>query len=271
MTLKYYRPSTPSMRFYSVIDKQYLFKGSSIKALTYGLRQKGGRNNLGRITVHHQGGGNKKLYRKIDFKRDLLNVQGVITRIEYDPNRTSFIALVVYKNGTVSYITAANKLKVGDLIISSPNAENKIGNNLTLKNITVGSIIHNLEQFPGSGSVFSRSAGSQAQLISKLDNGYGLVKLNSGERRVLSLLCRATIGQVSNIYNKHINYGKAGKSRWLGILPTVRGVVKNPVDHPHGGRTRGGRPSCTPWGIPTKGYKTRRNKRTNKYIVQRIN
>jgi large subunit ribosomal protein L2 len=194
-----------------------------------------------------------------------------VLRIEYDPNRTAFIALLGYKTGVLSYIIAPENLKVGDLLISGLNTENRLGNFTQILNIPIGAIIHNLELYPGNGSILCRSAGTKAQIISKLENGYSLIKLNSGEQRKFSLFCRASLGQVSNIENKHINYGKAGKSRWLGILPTVRGVAKNPVDHPHGGRTKGGRPSVTPWGRPTKGYKTRRNKRTTKFIVQRIN
>lgn len=271
MALKQYNPITPSLRELIQVDKSSLWKGNPVKSLTEGLNKTGGRNNNGRITSRHIGGGHKKLYRIIDFKRNKNDVYGQVERIEYDPNRTAFIALVKYVDNQNSYILAPQKLNIGDKIISSENADIKIGNCLPLKNIPIGTTIHNIEMKPGKGGQIARSAGSSADLVGK-DSGYAQIKLRSGELRTVPLECKATIGVVSNPDQKNINLGKAGRTRWLGRRPVVRGVAMNPVDHPHGGgegKTSGGRHPVTPWGKPTKGKKTRRNKRTSKNIIKR--
>ncbi|NRB10489.1 MAG: 50S ribosomal protein L2 [Rickettsiaceae bacterium] len=271
MSLKQYNPVTPSQRGLVQVDKSKLWKKSPYKALTVGLSKSGGRNNLGRITSRHRGGGHKRRYRIIDFKRNKLDVAATVERIEYDPNRTAYIALIKYNDGEYSYILAPNNLKVGSKIISSYEADIKIGNVLPLKNIPVGTTIHNVEMKPGKGGQIARSAGTSADLVGK-DAGYAQIKLTSGEVRLVPLECKATIGVISNPDKKNTTVGKAGRSRWNNRRPTVRGVAMNPIDHPHGGgegKTSGGRHPVTPWGKPTKGKKTRRNKLTSKFIIKR--
>jgi large subunit ribosomal protein L2 len=272
MALKNYKAITPSLRQLITIDKSELWKGSPLKILTTKVGEDSGRNNMGHITVRHKSGGHKKSFRVIDFKRDKIDLEAKVERIEYDPNRTAFIALIKYSDGIFSYILAPHKLSVGDKIMSSKTLiDIKIGNSMPLSVIPIGSIIHNIELKPGAGGAISRSAGTYAQLVGKND-GYALVKIQSGEIRMFLLNCMATIGSVSNLDNKNISIGKAGRSRWLGIRPTVRGVVMNPVDHPHGGgegKTSGGRHPVSPTGKSAKGKKTRtRNKPSNRFIVK---
>lgn len=271
MALKKFNPVTPSLRELIQVDRSDLWKGKPHKSLVKGLTKTGGRNNFGRITSWHKGGGHKRLYRLIDFKRNKLDMVATVERIEYDPNRTAFIALIRFEDNECSYILAPQKLNVGDKIISSSNADIKVGNSLPLKNIPVGTAVHNVEMKPGKGGQIARSAGTSVDLVGK-DNGYAQIKLRSGELRIVPLECRATIGVISNPDQKNINLGKAGRNRWLGRRPVVRGVAMNPVDHPHGGgegKTSGGRHPVTPWGLPTKGKKTRKNKRTTRFIVKR--
>jgi large subunit ribosomal protein L2 len=272
MALKSFNPITPSLRELVQVDKSALWKGRPHKPLTEGIHKSGGRNNQGRTTMWHRGGGHKRLYRTIDFKRNKFDVHAIVERLEYDPNRTAFIALVKYEDdNSHSYIIAPQKLSVGDKIISSESADIKVGNCLSLKSIPVGTVVHNVEMKPGKGGQLARSAGSSVQLAGK-DSGYAQIKLRSGELRLVPLECLATIGAVSNQDHQNVNYGKAGRMRWLGRRPVVRGVAMNPVDHPHGGgegKTSGGRHPVTPWGKSTKGKKTRRNKSTSKYIIKR--
>lgn len=271
MALKKYNPSTPSQRGLVRIDKIGLWKGRPHKSLVKGLTKTGGRNNLGSITSRHRGGGHKRLYRVIDFKRSKLDLQATVERIEYDPNRTSHIALIKYEDGVYSYILAPDKLNVGNVIVSGLNADIKVGNALPLRSIPVGSVIHNIEMKPGKGGQIARSAGLSASLVGK-DSGYAQIKLSSGEVRLISLDCFATIGSLSNSDKKNTNLGKAGRNRWLGKRPSVRGVAMNPIDHPHGGgegKTSGGRHPVTPWGKSTKGKKTRKNKLTSKFILKK--
>ena len=267
MSLKYYKPITPGQRHKITIDfkKDKVWRGSSLKNLLLKKKKTGGRNNKGQISSYHRGGGYKHLIRNVDLKRNLKDVSGIIKRIEYDPNRTSYIMLVVYENGKINYILASDGFKVGDKIISSdnPNTDIQIGNSLPLKNIPIGTIIHNIELYPKKGGQIARSAGTYAKLI-KRDKKYSLVRLISGKHLNILNSCFATIGVLSNSNLKNKNNGKAGYSRWIGIKPTVRGVAMNPVDHPHGGgegKTSGGRCSVTPWGLPTKGFKTKRKKK----------
>jgi large subunit ribosomal protein L2 len=272
MALKNFKPVTSTLRQYVAIDRSELWKGSPLKILTKKNTEKSGRNNFGHITVRHKSAGHKKSFRIIDFKRDKFDLEAKVERIEYDPNRTSFIALVKYSDGIYSYILAPHKLSIGDVIMSSKKLiDVKIGNAMPLSVIPIGSIIHNIEIKPSCGGVISRSAGNYSQLVGK-DGGYALVKMQSGEIRLFSLECMATIGTVSNLDNKNTTIGKAGRSRWLGIRPTVRGVAMNPVDHPHGGgegKTSGGRHPVSPTGKPTKGKITRkRSKNTNRFIVK---
>lgn len=270
MVLKSYKPVTGGTRQLVLVDKSSLWKGKPEKSLLAKLSCTGGRNNLGRTTAWKQGGGHKKRYREIDFLRSKTDIKALVQRIEYDPNRTAFIALIKYDDGVLSYIIAPQKLCVGDEIISSEQADIKIGNTLPLKNIPVGTILHNVELKLGKGAQLARSAGSYVQLVGK-DINYALIKLRSGEVRKVSSFCKATIGAVSNPNNQNVKFGKAGRKRWLGVRPTVRGVAMNPVDHPHGGgegKTSGGRHPVTPWGKPTKGKRTRQNKLTVKYIVR---
>lgn len=271
MALKYFKPTTPGQRQLVIVDRSELWKGKPEKSLTVGLRKKGGRNNFGRITTRHQGGGHKQRYRLIDFKRQKQDVSAIVERIEYDPNRTAFIALIKYTDGVVSYILAPHKLKVGDTVVAGKEADIKPGNALPLENIPVGTLIHNVEMKPGKGGQLARSAGTYVQLVGR-DSGYAQLKLSSGELRIVRAECMASIGAVSNPDKKNVSAGKAGRSRWLGIRPTVRGVAMNPVDHPHGGgegKTSGGRHPVTPWGKSTKGKKTRKNVATSKYIIRR--
>ncbi|HLD76731.1 MAG TPA: 50S ribosomal protein L2 [Rickettsiales bacterium] len=272
MSLKNYKAITPALRKLVTIDRSGLWKGSPLKILTKTSSEKAGRNNIGHITVRHKSGGHKKSFRVVDFKRDKFNVEASVERIEYDPNRTAFIALLKYNDGIFSYIIAPHKLTVGDKIMSSKELiDVKIGNAMPLKVIPIGTIIHNIELKPGSGGAVSRAAGNYSQLVGK-DGGYALIKMQSGEIRLFLLDCLAAIGSVSNLDNKNIVIGKAGRSRWLGIRPTVRGVVMNPVDHPHGGgegKTSGGRHPVSPTGKSAKGKITRkRNKPSNRFIVK---
>ena len=274
MALKSFNPVTPSLRGTILIDRSELWKGAQVKGLTEGKHSSGGRNQHGRITVRFRGGGHKRAYRLVDFKRRTkFGVPGIVERLEYDPNRTAFIALVKYQDNELAYIIAPQRLKVGDTVISAEKADIKPGNAMPMAAIPVGTIIHNIELKPGAGGKLARSAGTFAQLVGK-DQGYAQVKLQSGELRVIRSECMASIGAVSNPDNSNQQLGKAGRSRWLGRMPHNRGVVMNPVDHPHGGgegRTSGGRHPVTPWGKPTKGAKTRNNKRTDGQIVRRRN
>ena len=270
MALKNFKPTTPGQRGLVLVDKSGLWKGKPEKSLTVGLKKKGGRNNLGRITVRHQGGGAKRLYRKIDFKRQKLDTIATVERIEYDPNRSAFIALIVYEDGEKAYILAPQRLQVGDQVVSAAKADIKPGNTMPFSGMPVGTIVHNIEMKVGKGGQIARSAGTYGQFIGR-DGGYAQLRLSSGEVRVVRQECLATVGAVSNPDNSNQNLGKAGRSRYLGRRPTVRGVVMNPIDHPHGGgegRTSGGRHPVTPWGKPTKGAKTRSNKSTDKYIIR---
>ena len=269
MAIKNYNPITPAQRSLITIDRSELWKGSPVKMLVEPLNSKAGRNNKGQITVRRRGGGHKQAYRLIDFKRNKFDVPAVVERIEYDPNRTAFIALIKYEDGILSYIIAPNKLSVGDKIMSSKKLlDIKPGNTMPMAIIPVGTLIHNIETKVGAGATLARSAGSFAQLAGK-DNGYAILKLQSGEIKKFPLDCLATIGTVSNADNKNIVIGKAGRSRWLGIRPSVRGESMNPVDHPHGGRTRGGRIPVSPTGVCARGGRTRKkNKVSNKLIIK---
>jgi len=269
MGLKSYKPTTPGQRQLVLIDRSELWKGKPEKSLTEGLRSQGGRNNLGRITVRFRGGGHKRRYRLIDFKRAKFDMPATVERLEYDPNRTAFIALIRYEDGELAYILAPQRLSPGDQVVAGTKADIKPGNALPLKNIPVGTIIHNVEMKAGKGGQLARSAGTYVQLVGK-DQGYAQLRLASGELRMVRGECMATIGAVSNPDQQNINLGKAGRNRWLGFRPHNRGVAMNPIDHPHGGgegRTSGGRHPVTPWGKPTKGKKTRSNKFTTKFIV----
>jgi large subunit ribosomal protein L2 len=271
MALKTFNPITPSQRQLVIVDRSELWKGKPVKALTEGLRASGGRNNTGRITQRYRGGGHKRRYRMVDFRRTKDDVAATVERLEYDPNRTAFIALVRYEDGALSYILAPQRLKVGDKVVSGEKVDVKPGNAMPLRSIPIGTIVHNVEMKAGKGGQIARSAGTYVQLVGR-DAGYALLRLSSGEVRMVRAECRATIGAVSNPDHQNINYGKAGRMRWLGHRPSVRGVAMNPIDHPHGGgegRTSGGRHPVTPWGKPTKGKKTRQNKATDKFIVRR--
>lgn len=275
MAIKKFKPTTPSRRNMAVTDYSVLSKVAPERSLLEPMKKTSGRNNTGRITVRHHGGGNRTKYRVIDFKRNKLDVPATVITLEYDPNRTAFIALIQYEDGEKSYIIAPNGLNVGDKVVSGPNADIKPGNALPLANIPVGTIVHNVELYPGKGAQLVRSAGNFGQLIAK-ENGYGLIRLPSGELRNVTLNCYATIGQVSNLDHDNVKIGKAGKKRHMGWRPTVRGSVMNPVDHPHGGgegKAPVGRPGpVTPWGKPAMGYKTRsKRKASDKLIVRRRN
>ena len=270
MALKTFKPTTKSLRGLVQVDRSSLWKGKPVKALTFGQNKTGGRNNLGRITGFRIGGGHKQRYRQIDFKRDKFDMNATVERIEYDPNRSAFIALIKYTDGELAYIIAPQRVEVGDVVCSGVKTDVKPGFAMQLRNIPVGTIVHNVEMKPGKGAQIARSAGSYVQLVSK-DAGYVQIKLRSGEVRLVRGECMATIGAVSNADHQNEMIGKAGRSRWKGIRPAVRGVAMNPVDHPHGGgegRTSGGRHPVTPWGKGTKGTKTRKNKRTSKLIVR---
>ncbi|MSO90196.1 MAG: 50S ribosomal protein L2 [Acetobacteraceae bacterium] len=273
MALKQFNPVTASLRGTVLIDRSELWKGKPVKGLTEGKSHSGGRNNHGRITSRFRGGGHKQSYRIVDFKRRKFDVPAVVQRLEYDPNRTAFLALLKYQDGELAYIIAPQRLRAGDAVISGQRVDIKPGNAMPLGSIPVGTIIHNIEMKPGAGAKIARSAGNYAQLVGK-DAGYAQIKLMSGELRMVRGECMATIGAVSNPDNMNQHLGKAGRMRWMGFKPHNRGVVMNPVDHPHGGgegRTSGGRHPVTPWGKPTKGYKTRTNKRTDSLIIRRRN
>ena len=273
MALKHFNPVTPSLRGTVLIERGELFKGKPIKGLTEGKNSSGGRNNHGRTTSRFRGGGHKQTYRNVDFKRRKFDVAAVVERLEYDPNRTAFIALIKYADGELAYILAPQRLRVGDQVVSGARVDIKPGNSMPLGAIPVGTIIHNIEMKPGAGGKIARAAGNYAQLVGK-DAGYAQIKLMSGELRLVRAECMATVGAVSNPDNMNQHIGKAGRARWMGRRPHNRGVVMNPVDHPHGGgegRTSGGRHPVTPWGKPTKGYKTRVNKRTDSLIIRRRN
>ena len=272
MALKKFNPITPGTRQLVQIDRSDLHKGDPEKTLTEGLTKTGGRNNHGRITSRHIGGGHKRKYRKIDWKRTKWDIEATVERIEYDPNRTAFIALIQYTDGEKAYIIAPQRLKVGDKVIAGEKTDVKPGNAMPLKNMPVGTIIHNIEMKPGKGAQMIRSAGTYAQLVGR-DQGYAQIKLASGELRVVLSDCMASVGAVSNPDHMNTNMGKAGRNRWKGRRPHVRGVVMNPVDHPHGGgegKSSGGRNPVTPWGVPTKGYRTRKKgKASDQYIIRR--
>ena len=270
MALKSYKPTTPGQRGLVLIDRSELWKGRPVKSLVEGLSKNGGRNNTGRITMRRKGGGAKRLYRIVDFKRNKMDMPATVERIEYDPNRTAFIALIKYEDGTQAYIIAPQRLGVGDKIISAAKADVKPGNAMPFTGLPIGTIVHNIEMKPGKGAQIARAAGTYAQFVGR-DGAYAQVRLSSGELRLIRQECMATVGAVSNPDHSNQNLGKAGRNRHKGIRPSVRGVVMNPVDHPHGGgegRTSGGRHPVTPWGKPTKGAKTRSNKTTDKYIVR---
>jgi large subunit ribosomal protein L2 len=270
MALKTFNPTSPSRRALVQVDRSALYKGKPEKGLTEGLNKKGGRNNRGRITARRQGGGHKRSYRIIDFKRRKWDIPATVQNIQYDPNRTAFIALIEYKDGEKAYILAPQRLAEGDTIIAGSSVDVKPGNAMPLRAMPVGTVIHNIEMKPEKGGQIARSAGSYAQLVGR-DGGYAQVRLKSGELRMIHQECMATVGAVSNPDHMNINLGKAGRKRWLGVRPSVRGVAMNPVDHPHGGgegRTSGGRHPVTPWGKPTKGARTRSNKSTDKFIIR---
>ena len=270
MPLKSYKPTSPGQRDLVLVDRSELWKGRPEKSLSVGLSKKGGRNNTGRITMRRKGGGAKRLYRIVDFKRNKTDIPGVVERIEYDPNRTAFIALINYQDGEKSYILAPQRLKVNDQVVSSDSSDIKPGNSMPFTGMPIGTIVHNVELKSGKGGQIARSAGSYAQFVGR-DGNYAQLRLTSGEMRLVRQECRATVGAVSNPDNSNQNLGKAGRNRNKGIRPSVRGVVMNPIDHPHGGgegRTSGGRHPVTPWGKPTKGAKTRSNKSTDKYILR---
>jgi large subunit ribosomal protein L2 len=270
MAMKHFNPVTPSLRGTVLIDRSDLHKGKPVKGLTVGKSHSGGRNNHGRTTSYFRGGGHKQSYRLVDFKRRKRDMPATVERLEYDPNRTAFIALIKYQDGELSYILAPQRLKAGDVVVAGARVDIKPGNAMPLSAIPVGTIVHNIEMKQGAGGKIARAAGQYAQLVGK-DTGYAQIKLMSGELRLVRGECMATIGAVSNPDNSNQHIGKAGRSRWLGRRPHNRGVVMNPVDHPHGGgegRTSGGRHPVTPWGKPTKGYKTRVNKRTDRLIIR---
>ena len=271
MALKTFNPTSPGRRTLVLVDRSALHKGGPVKGLTEGLRKKGGRNNTGRITARRIGGGHKRRYRMVDFKRTKADVTATVERLEYDPNRTAFIALLKYEDGELAYILAPQRLSVGDTVIAGSAVDIRPGNAMPLKNIPVGTIVHNVELKPGKGGQMARSAGAYVSLVGK-DQGYAQLKLPSGELRLVRGECMATVGAVSNQDHQNVKLGKAGRKRWQGKRPAVRGVAMNPIDHPHGGgegRTSGGRHPVTPWGKPTKGKRTRSNKRTDKLIMRR--
>jgi large subunit ribosomal protein L2 len=273
MALRQYNPVTPSLRGTVLIDRSELWKGKPVKTLTEGKNHSGGRNNHGRTTVRFRGGGHKQSYRTVDFKRRKFDVPATVERLEYDPNRTAFIALIKYQDGELAYIIAPQRLKAGDTVVAGARVDIKPGNAMPLAAIPVGTIVHNIEMKPGAGGKIARAAGNYAQLVGK-DAGYAQIKLMSGELRIVRAECMASVGAVSNPDNMNQHLGKAGRKRWLGRRPHNRGVAMNPVDHPLGGgegRSSGGRHPVTPWGKPTKGYKTRVNKRTDRLIIRSRN
>ncbi len=272
MAIRQYKPTTSSRRGMSVVDyRSVIDKVEPLKSLIVSKTKINGRNNQGRVTVRHKGGGVKRHYRLVDFKRDKREIVGKVEYIEYDPNRTAFIARVLYKDGERRYILAPEGLKKGMEVVAGTKTDVKVGNAMPLENIPFGTTVHNVEMHPGKGGQLARTAGSSCQLV-VVAGAYAQLRMPSGEMRKVAKECYASIGQVSNADSSNVSYGKAGRKRWLGIRPTVRGVVMNPVDHPHGGgegRTSGGRHPCSPWAQPTKGYRTRKNKRTDKYIIRR--
>lgn len=270
-SIKTYNPTSPAIRFRTTLDNKELSTGRPLKRLTKSKKRISGRNNKGRITIRHRGGGHKRLYRIIDFRRDKREIPAKVVSLEYDPNRSARIALLAYADGEKRYILAPDGLAVGASVVAGEVADILVGNALPLKSIPLGTMVHNIELKKGKGGQMARSAGTAAQLLAK-EAGYAQLKLPSGETRMVGLDCYATIGQVGNLNSENVSLGKAGRSRWLGIRPTVRGVAMNPIDHPHGGgegRTSGGRHPVSPWGMPTKGYKTRNNKRTQRFIMKR--
>ncbi|NBB84057.1 MAG: 50S ribosomal protein L2 [Alphaproteobacteria bacterium] len=270
MALKTYNPVTPGRRQLVLVNKAELYKGKPVKALTEGLTRHGGRNNTGRITARRIGGGSKRKYRLVDFKRRKFDVPATVERLEYDPNRTAFIALLRYDDGEQAYILAPQRLTVGDQVVAGERVDVKPGNAMPLKSVPIGTIVHNIELKPGKGGQIARSAGTYAQLVGR-QIGYAQIKLGSGELRLVSGDCMASIGAVSNPDQANTNLGKAGRKRWQGKRPSVRGVAMNPIDHPHGGgegRTSGGRHPVTPWGKPTKGRRTRNNKASDRMILR---
>jgi large subunit ribosomal protein L2 len=270
MALKTFKPTTPSQRQLVLVDRSHLWKGKPVKALTEGLSKSGGRNNTGRVSVWHRGGGHKRTYRVVDFKRTKRGVRATVERLEYDPNRTAFIALIKYQDGELAYILAPQRLAVGDTVIADEKVDVKPGNAMPLASMPIGTIVHNVEMKPGKGGQLARAAGAYVQLVGR-DAGYAILRLNSGETRMVPSTCMATVGAVSNPDNSNVSLSKAGRSRWLGRKPTVRGVAMNPIDHPHGGgegRTSGGRHPVTPWGKSTKGKRTRSNKASGKFILR---
>ena len=266
MALKTYNPTTPSQRHLVTVDRSTLWKGAPVKSLTEGQHSSGGRNNNGRITSRFRGGGHKQAYRIVDFRRTKQDMPATVERLEYDPNRTAFIALIKYEDGQLSYILAPQRLAAGDVVVSSERADVKPGNAMPLANIPVGTIVHNVELKIGKGGQLARSAGTYVQIVGR-DQDYVIVRLSTTEQRLVHGRCMGTIGAVSNPDKMNTTIGKAGRQRWRGRLPHNRGITMNPVDHPHGGRTKGGRHFVTPWGFPTKGKKTRKNKRTTKFIM----
>jgi large subunit ribosomal protein L2 len=271
MPVKTFKPVTPGLRFKSVLTFEEITKREPERSLLEPLKKTGGRNNQGRMTARHRGGGHKRMYRIIDFKRNKDGVPAKVAAIEYDPNRSAFIALLHYMDGEKRYILAPLGLKVGDIVESGPNAPIRVGNALPLQNIPLGTLVHNVELKPGKGGQLARSAGTYAQLMAK-EGKYATLRLPSGEMRLVPLECRATVGQVSNVDHENVSLGKAGRARWLGWRPFVRGVAMNPIDHPMGGgegKTSGGRHPCSPWGLLSKGKKTRGKKPSDKYIIQR--
>ena len=267
MALKTFRPTTPSLRQLVQVDRGHLWDGAPVKMLTEGKTKSGGRNNYGRITMRHVGGGHKQVYRKIDFKRGKHDVAARVERLEYDPNRTAFIALLKYEDNTLGYILAPQRLGVGDMVVAGVKADVKPGNAMQLASMPIGTIVHNIELKVGGGGKIARSAGAYGQLVGR-DAGWAILRLNSGETRRVRQECMATVGAVSNPDHMNEVTSKAGRTRWRGIRPTVRSIAMNPVDHPNGGRTKGGKHWATPWGKPTKGYKTRKNKATDCFIVR---
>jgi large subunit ribosomal protein L2 len=271
MPVKSYRPTTPTRRFQTVLERTEITKQQPEKSLSTGKQRSGGRSSTGRVSSRFRGGGHKKTYREIDFKRDKNGIAAVVASIEYDPNRSARIALLHYVDGEKRYILAPAGLEVGRKVMSGPDADILVGNSLPLKNIPAGTVVHNIELKPGKGGQMARSAGAQAQLVSR-EGDFALLKLPSGEVRRVLVDCAATVGQVGNVEHENVSLGKAGRKRWMGKRPHNRGVTMNPVDHPHGGgegKTSGGRHPVTPWGQPTRGFKTRNNKRTDKWIVTR--
>jgi large subunit ribosomal protein L2 len=267
MALKTFKPTSAGLRHLVLVDRGHLWKGKPVKALTEGLNKSGGRNNTGRLCAFRTGGGHKRTYRMVDFKRRKHDMTATVERLEYDPNRTAFIALIRYEDGEQAYILAPQRLSVGDKVVAGSKVDVKPGNAMPLANMPIGTIVHNVEMKIGRGGQLARAAGAYAQLVGR-DQGYAIMRLNSGEMRMVHSGCMATIGAVSNPDHTNTVIGKAGRARWMGRRPTVRGITMNPVDHPNGGRTNGGKHWATPWGISTKGKKTRSNKSTGKYILR---